>query len=106
MTPEQEQAHITRLVAENRHIFIEASAGSGKTTRLTALIAEIISQGKAKISEILCVTFTEKAASELKARIFSRLAADKNEFHFIFSHELNARIRNFITSYDANTINP
>ncbi|MBN8221608.1 MAG: UvrD-helicase domain-containing protein [Spirochaetes bacterium] len=80
MTPEQEQAHITRLVAENRHIFIEASAGSGKTTRLTALIAEIISQGKAKISEILCVTFTEKAASELKARIFSRLAADKNEY--------------------------
>lgn len=80
MTPAEELAHITRLIAESRHIFTEASAGSGKTTRLTALIAEIISQGKAKISEILCVTFTEKAASELKARIFHRLSMEKGDY--------------------------
>ncbi len=79
MTPAEEQAHIARLVSNGEHIFIEASAGSGKTTRLVSLIVEIIRQGKARLPEILCVTFTEKAASELKARIFARLAAEKGE---------------------------
>lgn len=80
MTPLEEQAHLIRLIQDGGHIFIEASAGSGKTTRLVSLIAEIIRQGKARLSEILCVTFTEKAASELKARIFARLSAENGEY--------------------------
>lgn len=74
MIDEAESAHIARLVAAQSHLFIEASAGSGKTTRLVNLVAQIIATGKATISELLCVTFTEKAASELKARIYQRLS--------------------------------
>lgn len=76
---EEEKKHVSALVAGGKHLFIEASAGSGKTTRLVALILEIILQKKARISEILCVTFTEKAASELKARIFASLSGEKSK---------------------------
>ncbi len=74
MNTSAEDPHLTRLVAAEKHLFIEASAGSGKTTRLVNLIAEIIVQKKATISEILCVTFTDKAAAELKARVYKRLS--------------------------------
>ncbi len=74
MIDASEIAHVAGLVAANRHLFIEASAGSGKTTRLVNLVAEIIATEKATIEQLLCVTFTEKAASELKARIYQRLS--------------------------------
>lgn len=61
------------LIASGRHAFIEASAGSGKTTRLVEILSEIITSGAAQIGQTLCVTFTEKAASELKARIYAKL---------------------------------
>lgn len=67
------------IIASGRHAFIEASAGSGKTTRLTALVREIVSSGRAQIGQILCVTFTEKAAAELKAKIFAELAKTNND---------------------------
>ncbi len=61
-------------IAESKnHAFIEASAGSGKTTLLTHLVRELVSSGKAKLDEILCVTFTDKAAAELRAKIFAEL---------------------------------
>lgn len=63
------------IVQSGRHAFIEASAGSGKTTLLTSLFREIIAGGRAEIAQILCVTFTEKAASELKAKVYRELAA-------------------------------
>ncbi|MBS0617213.1 MAG: UvrD-helicase domain-containing protein [Spirochaetes bacterium] len=67
-----ESAH--EILEKGGHAFIEASAGSGKTTLLIELIAAIIGSNRATISEILCVTFTEKAASELKARTYKKLA--------------------------------
>ncbi|AFM10824.1 UvrD-helicase domain-containing protein [Turneriella parva] len=79
MTTEEEQAHIRKLIQSGQHLFIEASAGSGKTTRLVNLVAEIIAQEKATISQILCVTFTEKAAAELKARIYEKLRSMPGE---------------------------
>ena len=63
------------IIASGLHGFVEASAGSGKTTLLTALFREIIATGRAEIGQVLCVTFTEKAASELKAKVYRTLAA-------------------------------
>ncbi len=63
----------TEIVESDRHAFVEASAGSGKTTLLTSLVREIIATGRAEIGQILCVTFTEKAASELKAKVYREL---------------------------------
>jgi ATP-dependent helicase/nuclease subunit A len=48
---------------------IEAGAGTGKTTLLTQRIVEAIRTGHATLSQIVAITFTEKAAGELKVRL-------------------------------------
>jgi len=50
-------------------IIVEAAAGTGKTTELVRRIIRIIETGRAEISQIVAVTFTEKAAGELKLRL-------------------------------------
>jgi DNA helicase-2/ATP-dependent DNA helicase PcrA len=52
-----------------RNIILLASAGTGKTDALSKRIANIINEEKAKPSEILCITFTNKACKEMKERI-------------------------------------
>lgn len=54
-------------------ILIEASAGTGKTYTLTALYVRLLIEKKLEVDQILVMTFTNKATSELKERIFKRL---------------------------------
>lgn len=53
--------------------FLEAGAGTGKTRILVDRVVEIIRRGRAEIQEVVVITFTEKAAGELRARVRDRL---------------------------------
>jgi DNA helicase-2/ATP-dependent DNA helicase PcrA len=50
-------------------LIIVAGAGTGKTTVATQRIAWLIEQGRAKPDEVLALTFTEKAATEMEERV-------------------------------------
>ncbi len=56
---------------------IVAGAGSGKTKVLTTKVAHIVKKGKALPNQILCVTFTNKAAKEMKDRV-SKILSDQD----------------------------
>jgi ATP-dependent exoDNAse (exonuclease V) beta subunit len=48
---------------------VEAAAGTGKTTALVGRILALLVRGAARLSRIVAVTFTEKAAGEMKLRL-------------------------------------
>ena len=57
---------------------IVAGAGSGKTRVLTTKLAYIISKKKAWPNQILCVTFTNKAAKEMQNRVLEFIKGEKS----------------------------
>ncbi len=60
-------------------LVVEAAAGTGKTTELVNRIVRILAEGKAQVQNIVAVTFTEKAAGELKLRLREALDAARQK---------------------------
>src|SRR5437773_10195101 len=50
-------------------LVVEAAAGTGKTTELVKRILRVLATGRAQMMDVVAVTFTEKAAGELKLRL-------------------------------------
>jgi ATP-dependent helicase/nuclease subunit A len=71
-------------------LVVEAAAGTGKTTELVKRIVRILADGKTKVQNIVAVTFTEKAAGELKLRL--REALDVARQHAGSPETLNAAL--------------
>jgi len=63
------QEQLSAITYGDGPLLIIAGAGTGKTTVVTERIKHIISEGRAKASEILALTFTEKAAREMEERV-------------------------------------
>jgi ATP-dependent exoDNAse (exonuclease V) beta subunit len=50
-------------------VFVEAAAGTGKTTALVGRIVSLVRSGRGRLDRVVAVTFTEKAAGEMKLRL-------------------------------------
>lgn len=57
----------------NDNCVVSAGAGSGKTAVLSERFIRLVTEGRAHCNQILAITFTKKAASEMKSRIYSLL---------------------------------
>jgi ATP-dependent exoDNAse (exonuclease V) beta subunit len=58
-------------------LVVEAAAGTGKTTELVNRILRVLATGRARMVQIVAVTFTERAAGELKLRLRERLESER-----------------------------
>ena len=73
-------------------VLIFAGAGSGKTRVLTHKLYYLVDEGLFKPEEILAVTFTNKAAKEMKERVIKLLKANELDLSMGTFHSICARI--------------
>ncbi|HSW62320.1 MAG TPA: UvrD-helicase domain-containing protein [Dissulfurispiraceae bacterium] len=68
-----ERPDILEAIPKDRHTVIEASAGTGKTYTIEHLFVELLLTQKVNIDNILVLTYTERAAGELRSRVRSMI---------------------------------
>ena len=76
--PDHEQRERIRSDLDTT-LLVEAAAGTGKTSELVRRIVALLAAGRAAVGGIVAVTFTEKAAGELKLRLRTAIEEERND---------------------------
>ncbi|MGB1375579.1 MAG: ATP-dependent helicase [Rhodothermales bacterium] len=88
------QVQQSAVLAADGPVLIVAGPGSGKTRTLTHRIAHLLASGKARPWEILAITFTNKAAKEMRERVLGLVGEEVGRgmaigtFHSMFARVL------------------
>jgi DNA helicase-2/ATP-dependent DNA helicase PcrA len=88
LNPEQREAVLHR----DGPLLILAGAGSGKTRVITYRVAHLIGDGHAEPDQVLAVTFTNKAAGEMRERVEALIGEDSKGIWLSTFHALCARL--------------
>ena len=80
------------VLADDGPVLILAGAGSGKTSVLTTKIAYLIEEKGANPKNILAITFTNKAAREMKERIIKMVGSKAYDMQISTFHSFGLRI--------------
>ena len=80
------------VLAQDGPVLVLAGAGTGKTRALTTRLAHLLMTGKARPFDIMAVTFTNKAAGEMKARVAQLIGRPVEGWWLGTFHALAARI--------------
>ncbi|GFG74832.1 DNA helicase PcrA [Mycobacterium botniense] len=89
LNPQQRQA----VLHQGSPLLIVAGAGSGKTAVLTRRIAYLIAARSVEVSQILAITFTNKAAAEMRDRVVQLIGARAGRSLWVSTfHSMCARI--------------
>ena len=83
--PEQKEA----VYYDGGNILVSASAGSGKTFVMIQRLIRLITEGKAKVDEVLAATFTEAAAADMKEKLKKALMDEAEKGNEKIADELN-----------------
>lgn len=79
---------------------LEASAGTGKTYTIARLVSRYVSEGRARMDELLVVSFSEASSRELRDRVRSRLVQDRDSSTGV----QRDRLEQALTDFDGATV--
>ncbi len=71
--PEIKEEQLSAIHHNHGNLLVSASAGSGKTFVMIERLIRLVKEGKATVDSVLCVTFTEASALDMKQRLKTEL---------------------------------